>query len=149
MGGPGSGALFVTDGNGHFSNTVRIVGHRTILHPKDVVGFVSTNESPPIMSAFLQGKPLEVASSFVSAAQRSWTVRIAAASRVGIIGVRPNADDTHIWGPLAATKAELVVIGNESEYEAWAGECRGGRPLHVVGHYFEDGLDPFIARLVG
>lgn len=63
--------------------------------------------------------------------------------KVGLIGVKPNVSDSHIWEALALTDATIVAIGNNEAYEEWAREHRRSKPTHVAGDRFARDLGRF------
>jgi len=62
---------------------------------------------------------------------------ISDASVVIIIGVRPNKEDSHIWGPIQNTSANLNYIGSKNHFKDWKSE---NSKLSFVAETFEGGF---------
>ncbi len=118
-------------------------GKIRIVDASQVAPFVAKSAFYPAMAVFMEGKPVHSHQSRIKELQSSWADAVLRADAVGIIGVRPNEADTHIWQPLAKTDAELVVIGNRKEYQAWAKARRTGKSTSVVGNKFAPDLPAF------
>ena len=105
--------------------------------------YVSYNAIPPCIAVFMEGKPVQTCPDIVSEVQIDWINLVRTAEVIGIIGVRPNDADVHVWKPLAEASARIVVIGNKDEYERW--DQRSGRtgPLDVVGSRFTPSMSAF------
>ena len=87
----------------------------------------------PIMSLYMEGKPLAVSPSVVRQIQDALTNDVLAASAVFVIGVRPVLADTHIWEPLATTNAHLYYVGDEYGFEEWRLAHRPDRASTFLG----------------
>ena len=74
---------------------------------------------PPAMSLYARGKPAHIAPNWIDEVQRLWTEAVEGAEMVVVVGVLPNAEDTHVWGPLGRLKGELVYVGGRAEFEEW------------------------------
>lgn len=116
----------------------------TTLEPRHVAAHVDGDGVPPILSVFMEGKPVQTNPPFVAEIQTIWGDMVRRADAVGIIGVRPHPADAHIWTPLAETSARLVVIGNEAEYRQWADAAGRSANLDVVGSRFTPALPAFL-----
>ena len=85
--------------------------------------------------------------SYLYATEKSPHFRFDPANPMGVIaGVRPWPDDTHIWRPLAATKAPLLFVGNAAEVGAWAGASRLGS-TEVIGSRVNECYDKLMRRI--
>jgi hypothetical protein len=89
------------------------------------------------MVAFMQGKPTQICPDGLKSIQRIWSARVADASKVAIVGVRPHAVDAHIWGELARTEAELLFVGDQHGFEEWASTARPTKRNRFVGSTFD------------
>ncbi len=118
-------------------------GDIKIVDPSRVGPFVSQSAFYPAMAVFMEGKPVRSHPGMIGTLQKWWKEAISKAKVVGVIGVRPNEQDTHIWNPLADTDALIVVIGNEPEYRSWAEKHRTGKATTVVGTQFSRDLPAF------
>ncbi len=118
-------------------------GDLNIVDASQVGPFVARSAFYPAMAIFMEGKPVNSHQSQIKQLQSMWADAVLHADAVGVIGVRPNEADTHIWQPLADTDAELVVIGNRNEYDEWAKARRPGKRTHIVGDRFARDLTAF------
>jgi len=118
-------------------------GEIEIVDPSRVGPFVSQSAFYPAMAVFMEGKPVHSHQGIISTLQKWWQDAIHKAKVVGVIGVRPSEQDTHIWNPIADTDALIVVIGNEPEYRSWAEKHRTGKATTVVGTQFSRDLPAF------
>ena len=79
----------------------------------------------PSMCLFMRGKPIQIAPSIIMDQQKKWSETVAAAKTMTCIGINPLPEDSHIWEPIARTKAKLYFIGNKTAFNDWAQEFRG------------------------
>lgn len=100
----------------------------------------------PVMSLYMEGKPLQVSPSVVHELHGRWLDAVGQARIIACVGVRPWVADKHIWDPLAKAGGELLFIGHEAEFEAWTAEHRDG-PSTYLAPYFHSGFQPLIRRL--
>ncbi len=114
-----------------------------------VAPFVSKSAFYPAMAVYMAGKPIHSCPSVLKELQSRWASAVLAAETVGLIGVRPNPADTHIWEPLATTNARIVTIGNREAYQSWAEDCRSGEPPTIIGHEFARDLSSFADAFSG
>ncbi len=129
-----------------FGTGVTWEGVVRIVDCSEVGPYLSNSALHPAMAVFMEGKPVQSCPGIIRDLQTRWAELVSEVEVVGLIGVRPNPDDAHIWEPLASTNARLVVVGNTSEYEAWQHSQRPTLPTEVVGSYFSDSLLDFVAR---
>ncbi|HCL6649668.1 TPA: hypothetical protein R4079_003862 [Raoultella ornithinolytica] len=76
----------------------------------------------PAMAMFLEGKNVRVSPFFVKEQYRMWCDSVLNASKVFIIGVRVHLVDTHIWGILGRTTADINYFGfpaDKSDFSSW------------------------------
>jgi len=102
---------------------------------------------PPAMSFFMPGKSSIVTEHILIAMQRGFADAVLAADKVIVVGVRPLPADSHIWGPIAQTAANVFLCCGEHEYSGWAAADRIGGPTHFLGDRFALALKPIIALL--
>ncbi len=124
-------------------NALKWDGEVRVVDPSQVGPFVARNAFYPAMAVFMEGKPVHSHQSVIVQLQGWWQSALAEAEAVGVIGVRPNVDDSHIWDHLASTPGKLVIVGNREENEQWAEQYREGRPTVVVGTRFDGSLKVF------
>lgn len=114
-----------------------------------VGGFVVKNAFYPAMAVYMEGKPLHSCPSAIRQLQSLWSEAVLAAEAVGLIGVRPNPSDDHIWEPLAKTKARIDVIGNADDYRNWAGSHPSSKRTNIIGDRFARDLSAFADAFSG
>lgn len=100
----------------------------------------------PVMSLYMEGKPLQVSPQSLDELQQLWAEQVANADAIVLIGVRPWPADVHVWDPLARTKAPVLAVGDEIEFETWANQYREG-DFGYVGSRFDNSLDPLARKL--
>lgn len=100
----------------------------------------------PVMALYMIGKPLQVSPSALHDIQTNWQQAVFLAQTVVCVGVRPWPADTHIWGPLAQTDANLLYIGNREEFDAWVTAYRQ-KPSTYLAPYFNEGFAALVGRL--
>jgi hypothetical protein len=94
----------------------------------------------PAMCMFAVGKPSQISPHVFAGYQSKWAELINRAKKVFVIGVRPHLIDSHVWGPLGNTDAELFFVGSLNEYTGWLPDRRA-RPTNYVGPTFREALD--------
>lgn len=102
---------------------------------------VDTSLSPAI-SMYAKGKRVSVCPEFVSNQQEMFSTACFRASKIIVIGVRVVSEDTHIWGPLLSSAAQLTYFGSEKdevELRAWAYES-GRNNVEFVNGYFDQAI---------
>jgi hypothetical protein len=102
---------------------------------------------PPAMSLFAPGKHTPVATEFVSQIRQQWAQWVASVDVVVIIGVRPIAEDGHIWDPVIHSGCEVWHIGdtNDPAFRQFSTRARGR--VESLGNRFEPSLNELISRL--
>ena len=122
---------------------VSIDGELAAVNLRAARGFAEQSAFSPSMAVFMEGKPVQSCPSVVRALQDRWAAAISCAEVVGLIGVRPNPADTHLWDPLSDAPGRVIVIGDEAANEDWAATRRAGKSTSVLGPYFADHADDF------
>lgn len=120
-----------------------------VVDAAQVGPFVSQNAFYPAMAVYMVGKPMHSCPSVLRELQSRWASAVLASDTVGLIGVRPNPPDAHIWDPLSATRARIVAIGNREAYQDWAKANRPGKPTTIIGHEFARDLSVFADEFSG
>ena len=87
----------------------------------------------PAMALFAAGKPIAMSPAPIQEAQRRWKERVLQADRVAVLGVRPNPADSHVWGPIADTPAEVALVCSEVEFAQWRDTSRPSLPSSWLG----------------
>jgi hypothetical protein len=76
----------------------------------------------PAIAMYAEGKAVKICPQYILKIQSEWESVVAGAQQIYVIGVRVNASDSHIWGPLSRTAAALTYFGlksNEQDFGAW------------------------------
>ncbi|MDN5847093.1 MAG: hypothetical protein L0H53_12565 [Candidatus Nitrosocosmicus sp.] len=68
------------------------------------------------------------------------------ASKILIIGVRPNPEDKHVWNFLATTDAEIGYIGDE-EFLNWKSKYGKNKNKKFLGKYWNDSFNKSVSFL--
>jgi hypothetical protein len=75
----------------------------------------------PAISAYAIGKKVFYGDERVLHQQKLFIEHLETISSIAVIGVNLNENDTHIWGPLANTKAKIGIVNPDlAQYERWA-----------------------------
>ena len=64
----------------------------------------------PAMAHYAPGKEVQISEHSIQKVQDLYAAAVAAAESVGVIGVRPNVEDGHVWTPLAETPARILYV---------------------------------------
>jgi hypothetical protein len=98
---------------------------------------------------YAPGKRVIISPDYVSRQQQHWRGEVARASDIILIGLRPNPDDEHIWGPLAKASASLRFVGYETdEFMSWAGNA-GRQNASPLARTFSEALPLLPSLLAG
>lgn len=99
----------------------------------------------PVMSLYMEGKPLSVSPSALKSLQAQWATAVTSARLVCCVGIRPLPADDHIWSPIYKSPARLVFLGDNAAFDGW----RRGRvgPSHFVASRFSDGFSNLLEEL--
>jgi len=100
----------------------------------------------PIMSLYMEGKPLNVSPSAIIELQSNWSDRVYNCSAVFLIGVRPWPNDEHIWKPLAETHSPIYFVGGFDEFDNWNSKFRQDFSEYLGGR-FNTGYRKLIERI--
>jgi hypothetical protein len=97
----------------------------------------------PAIALYAEGKKKKVCRAFVDDQQRQWTEIVKQASKVCIIGTRVFPPDVHIWGVLAASKADVYYYGasdsDRNDFEEWKKKV-GRKNIYFVKADFESSV---------
>ena len=97
----------------------------------------------PAISMYAKGKEVSVCPSFVLAQQEMFADACERASRIIIIGVRVVSEDSHIWGPLSDSGAEITYYGDkvdEVKLREWEASVNR-KNVNFVEGYFDKAVD--------
>lgn len=136
---PGSG---VTYGPG-----VKFEPGIEVVHPNSVADRLRNTGLYPAMAHYAPGKEVQVSESSIRMIQDVYARAVPGATSVGVIGVRPNVDDDHVWGPLASTSARVLFVGSRDTYSEWRKDHRSDRPTKYLGSRFDAAIDALVEAL--
>jgi hypothetical protein len=101
----------------------------------------------PAMAYYAQGKDIQISEPSILVVQRMYADAVARVTSVAVIGVRPNVDDHHVWGPLSSTAARIIYVGSKDAYDDWRKGHRGNRAIDHVGARFSEAIEPLVDAL--
>lgn len=78
----------------------------------------------PVMCQYMEGKPTSVSPSSLKEVQARWGEILGTSAAVVCIGIRPHPPDSHIWGPIAHAPGQLLFVGDQAAFDAWAAANR-------------------------
>src|ERR1017187_6548376 len=103
-------------------------GLQSVLDSNEVIGrWLATTALAPPRCLYMRGKPLSVSPGVIESVQSMWRTAVSGSTAVFCVGVNPNAEDRHIWDPIAITPANLHFIGGKAGFDEWIAQHRGGR----------------------
>lgn len=107
------------------------------VNPNEVAIYCTGNTALyPVMAIYARGKPIQIAPIIIQRIREFWTTAVELASMVIAIGIHPHPEDKHIWGPLSATKAKLLFVGNGKAFSDWQSKYRtNGESVYIGGHF--------------
>lgn len=92
---------------------------------------------------YAEGKKKKVCPAYVNAQQKQWTAAVLSARKVGIIGTRIYSLDDHVWGTLAASRADIYYYGvtenDRMEFDEWKANA-GRKNIYFVKANFGDAV---------
>jgi len=98
----------------------------------------------PVMSQISPHKEHFVSPAKIQAIRNRWSKSVSTASVVVIIGVSHNPNDTHVLEAIQGTRAQILYVGGEGNFEQW--HNTNDRVEHV-GERFADAFDDLLRRL--
>jgi hypothetical protein len=125
--------LIVTEGVVYDSGIVFDADVEGINPAKVVSEFSRGTSLYPVMALYAEGKPIDMSPSPIRDAQMRWREHISRAESIVVLGVRPNPEDAHIWGPLSTSPGVLCYVGAHREFEQWCANYRSGLPTRYLG----------------
>jgi hypothetical protein len=104
----------------------------------------------PAIAMYSSSKRILYCPGFIGQQRSAWIDATAVASAVYVIGLRVHPVDTHVWEPLARTRAPVYYVGRHpDEFFAWSTNARKGRRRsYVLADSFQTSL-PRIADHCG
>lgn len=102
------------------------------------------NPLPPVMCYFMEGKPVQVATSAVKQIQKRWQECAQAATAIVIVGVDVNPEDTHIWDFVTGSKGAVGYVARPDSAKRFLEWCQKTRPQHVnirLGKSFQGSVE--------
>jgi hypothetical protein len=107
---------------------------------------VADDSFAPAMSMYAKGKHVSICPDFVSFQQTMFKQACRRASKITVVGVRVVPEDSHIWGPIAYSAADLFYFGNDNdrtELSSWVVDT-ARKNVKFKNGYFDSALS-FIA----
>ncbi|MEJ7698654.1 MAG: hypothetical protein WKF71_03270 [Pyrinomonadaceae bacterium] len=92
--------------------------------PYEIINFCK-EEKPqaPAIAMYAKGKEVKFCNKFVLEQRQFWLESVSKAKRIFVVGLKINADDSHIWQVLASSKAKLLYFGfskeDEEDFDEW------------------------------
>lgn len=143
---PGDGVTVTRDAS--FGSGAKFETGIRVVDPNEVAPYCLGNTALyPALAVYTQGKPVQIAAAIIERVQQSWTAAVESASTVIIIGLRPHPPDEHIWGPISATDARLLFVGNERAFTNWQSTYRAHGDSIWVGEQFESSTEKIVEKL--
>lgn len=96
------------------------------VSPEVALKELQHNQFPPAMSLYATDKTNVACETQIRTIQAEFHKAVEHATLVLVVGANPYPDDRHIWDHVAATKAEVVLIGGEDGCRPWLTTNRGG-----------------------
>jgi len=114
---------------------------------QEIVKFCGSEDSiAPAMAMYAGSKWVPFCRKFIEQQQKYWQSEVYRAKRIFIIGAGLHKQDTHIWEPLAKSKAWVGYIGPKSDdFYRWANGCNR-KQASVIAKTFKDAI-PIIAHI--
>ena len=106
---------------------------RIIRNPVEFSSRIRGDAFPPVMSYFEPQKRTTSGMNFIESQRRRYREVVLSSEKIALIGLKVRPHDTHIWGPLAETSAELIYCAGEhssEEFLTWGRKRRS----HLVSH---------------
>ncbi len=96
----------------------------------------------PVLGLYSPHKPSMLAPAKLQTVRNFLAQSIERATTVVLIGIKPNAGDPHLWGPVAKSRARKInYIGGTSDYGAL--KLIQDRAFHVAEHLMPDSRQSF------
>lgn len=122
----------------------------TPSNPNDVIQFCLSDTSLyPAMALYMKAKPIQIGQSVIQDLQSRWADVVTTAKRILLVGVRPYPQDSHIWDPLARTKADLAFVGGKEEFDTWMTDHRQGSPGICLGSRWQRCFSETVTFVLG
>lgn len=105
---------------------------------------IDNDAFPPVMSYFESGKRTTAGASFIEAQRVRCGTLVEQADKIVVIGIRVRPHDSHIWDPIARSRADVVYCaGLEAgmEFSLWANRIRPEARNIVLSGFFAEEFD--------
>lgn len=122
-------------------------GLEGILDSSEAIGrWLYGTALAPAMCLYMRGKPLAISPAAVSRLQSMWFEALQESTVIFCVGVNPNAEDKHVWEPIASSPGQLYFIGGAAAFDGWTRQHRPNRSK-LLGSRFETGIGNIIRSL--
>jgi len=99
-----------------------------ITNPADFSSRIQGDAFPPVMSYYEPQKRTTSGMNFIESQRRRYREAVMSSEKIAIIGLKVRPHDSHIWGPLAETPAEIIYCAGEQSIEEFLTWSRNQRP---------------------
>lgn len=135
-----------------FSGTaLRTSGPITVItNPTEFISRIQGDAFPPVMSYFEPQKRTTSGMNFIDAHRSRYRAAVMSSEKIAIIGLKVRQHDSHIWGPLAETSAELIYCAGEpstEEFLTWSGEQRPHLSPHILPGNFNSKFNDLLREM--
>lgn len=96
---------------------------------------------------YAKDKPIAIAEGLIKNFQEEWSAKVHNADKIFVIGVRPLAEDKHIWQSIADSIGSLYFIGDKIEFENWISANRPKKVNEYIGKYWKESEHSIYDRL--
>lgn len=119
-----------------YGHKVAFNGDIEYLNPADVPKiYNSTTALYPSMCLYSKDKPIAIAEMVIKNFQNEWAEKIKKSEKIICVGVRPLADDNHIWKPISESTGELIFTGGKVDFDSWTNTYRVDKVNKYLGEY--------------
>lgn len=131
-----------------FTHGISFGGGIEFINPADVLKTYKGNTALyPSMCLYAKDKPLAIAPGVIKTFQEEWAEKVRTAEKLFVIGVRPIAEDKHIWQPIADSTGSLFFSGNKTEFDTWTSANRPKKVNEYLGRRWADSESNIYNRL--
>lgn len=121
-----------------------------LSNPQQFWNRIRNDAFPPVMSYFEPQKRTTSGANLIADQRQRWTQLCANAATIVVVGVHPRSHDSHIWGPLRSSSANITYCGGASgaaAFESWKRSSgRSGSDIILQG-YFADEFEKLCAAV--
>ena len=101
----------------------------------------------PCMAIYVASKVTQMGQRYLWRVQHRFAHRVLGAEKVALVGVSPWPADTHIWQPILETKASVLYVGGNNDYEELRRLRGPNRESDFLADRFENCITDLVERL--